>query len=235
MTSRIATYVFTIALAVVLQALPAAAAERQRLHLFILSGQSNMAGLNPKISFTPAVEQAFADDEVIVVKNAHGGQPIRRWYRQWKPADGEVAEGNGDLYDRLTKAVSDDLGEKQPDTVTFVWMQGERDAREKHGEVYGASFEGLLGQLRSDLKFENLNFVIGRLSDFDNDNKRYPHWTKVREAQVSVADSSQRGSWVDTDDLNGPNNGLHYTKDGYKTLGQRFADKAIALIRESAN
>ncbi len=234
MTSRIATYVFTIALAVVLQALPAAA-ERQRLHLFILSGQSNMAGLNPKISFTPAAEEAFADEEVIVVKSAQGGQPIRRWYRQWKPAGGEVAEGNGDLYEVLMKAVSNGVGEKQPDTVTFVWMQGERDAREKHGEVYEASFEGLLGQLRSDLKFENLNFVIGRLSDFDNDNKRYPHWTKVRETQVSVADSSQRGSWVDTDDLNGPNNGLHYTKDGYKTLGQRFADKAIALIRESAN
>jgi arylsulfatase A-like enzyme len=41
----------------------------QKKHLFILSGQSNMAGLNPEISFTPAVETAFGKDNVIVVKD----------------------------------------------------------------------------------------------------------------------------------------------------------------------
>jgi len=49
---------------------------------------------------------------------------------------------------------------------------------------------------------------------------------------------SARGAWVDTDDLNdGKNpqgkeikNDLHYSVDGYKLLGQRFADKAIELI-----
>ena len=44
-------------------------------HLFILSGQSNMAGLRPQESFTPAVVAAFGKSEVIVVKDAHGGQP----------------------------------------------------------------------------------------------------------------------------------------------------------------
>ena len=52
-------------------------------HLFILSGQSNMAGLRPEESFTPAVEAAFGKDHVIVVKDAQGGQPIRRWYKKW--------------------------------------------------------------------------------------------------------------------------------------------------------
>jgi hypothetical protein len=48
----------------------AATAADKKVRLFILSGQSNMAGLDPKVSFTPAVEKAFADDEVIVVKHA---------------------------------------------------------------------------------------------------------------------------------------------------------------------
>ena len=39
------------------------------VHLFILSGQSNMAGLNPDLSFTPRVEQHFGKDRVIVVKH----------------------------------------------------------------------------------------------------------------------------------------------------------------------
>lgn len=49
-----------------------------KTHLLILSGQSNMAGLDPAVSFTPTVRKALAGDEVIIVKHARGGQPIRR-------------------------------------------------------------------------------------------------------------------------------------------------------------
>jgi len=42
-------------------------------HLFILSGQSNMAGLNPAISFTPAVHEAFGPENCIVIKDAQAG------------------------------------------------------------------------------------------------------------------------------------------------------------------
>ncbi len=45
----------------------------KKVRLFILSGQSNMAGLDPNASFTPAVTKAFADDGVIVVKHAVSG------------------------------------------------------------------------------------------------------------------------------------------------------------------
>jgi hypothetical protein len=33
-----------------------------------------------------------------------------------------------------------------------------------------------------------------------------------------------------TDDLNGPKDGLHYTKEGYAELGRRFAAKAAELV-----
>lgn len=207
-------------------------------HLFILSGQSNMAGLDPNLSFTPTVEEAFGKDNVIVVKSAQGGQPIRRWYKQWKPAEGDEPKATGDLYDKLMQKVAEATKDQTIATVTFVWMQGERDANEGHGTVYAASMRGLIDQLAGDLKREHINFVIGRLSDFDMDNKRYKHWTKVREAQVKVAEEDKRGAWVDTDDLNDkgkPGNikhDLHYTKDGYKILGKRFADAAIGLMKD---
>lgn len=206
-------------------------------HLFILSGQSNMAGLDPQLSFTPTVEEAFGKDRVTVVKDAQGGQPIRRWVKDWKPAKGEMPESTADLYDRLMKKVKSVTEGKSFETVTFVWMQGERDARESHGEVYARSFTQLLDQLEEDLGCDDLRFVIGRLSDFDNDNKRYPHWTMVRDAQVELAQKEKLGAWVDTDDLNDKKKGevmvndLHYTKDGYVTLGKRFAEAAIGLIK----
>ena len=72
-----------------LVAAPGPAADGPRaVRLFILSGQSNMAGLNPDVSFTPAVKAAIPADEVIVVKSAQGGQPIRRWYKDWKAPEG---------------------------------------------------------------------------------------------------------------------------------------------------
>lgn len=215
-------------------------AEGEGVHLFILSGQSNMAGLDPNLSFTPAVQEALGKDSVIVVKDAQGGQPIRRWYKKWKPKDGQMPENNGDLYDRLMTKVNAAIEGKTLKTVTFVWMQGENDARTAQGEVYAEALAGLVKQLGDDMKRDDINFVIGRLSDFDMANKSYPHWTMVRDAQVQVAQASKRGAWVDTDDLNdrkeadgNTKHGLHYTKDGYKTLGQRFADKAIALVKQA--
>ena len=85
-----------------------------------------------------------------------------------------------------------------------------------------------------------MNFVIGRLSDFDLENKNYPHWTMVRDIQVRLAESNVRFEWVNTDDLNdGVNrqgksikNDLHYSAEGYKTLGKRFADNALKLIKQ---
>ncbi len=215
------------------------------LNLFILSGQSNMAGMQPEESFTPAVEKAFGKNRVLVVKDAHGGQPIRRWYKDWKAADGTRPDKTGDLYDRLMQKVREEIKKKNQSikTVTFVWMQGERDANERHGEVYGASLNGLFDQLAADLGRDDLNFVVGRLSDFDMSNKRYPHWTKVRTQQVNLAEKNPNCVWVDTDDLNdGTNrrgnsikNDLHYSASGYVILGQRFADQAIQLIKSRAD
>jgi len=184
------------------QAMPGQAVTESQTHLFILSGQSNMAGLDPAVSFTPTVERAFGKENVIVVKDALGGQPIRRWYKQWKSAQGNGPKATGDLYDRLMTKVRAAIQGRPIQTVTFVWMQGERDAREEHGQVYGASFKGLLDQLREDIQRRDINFVIGRLSDFDMANQRYPHWTMVRKAQVALAEADPFGAWVDTDDLN---------------------------------
>jgi hypothetical protein len=205
-------------------------------HLFILSGQSNMAGLKPQASFTPTVEKEFGKENVIIVFDAQGGQPIRRWYKRWKPEGGEMPEGNGDLYDRLMGKVAAAKKDQEIASVTFLWMQGERDAKEAHGNVYEASLKGLIKQVADDLKRDHVNVVIGRLSDFGVANKGYADWEMIRTIQVKVAEGAKAGAWVDTDDVNNKTRGerkiddLHYTAEGYVTFGKRLADAAIALI-----
>ncbi len=217
-------------------------ADEQGKHLFILSGQSNMKGLQPEISFTPAVESELGKDNVIVVLDAESAQPIRRWYKNWKPKEGNDPKVTGDLYDRLMKKVSAATKGKKLQTVTFVWMQGEEDARQQHGEVYAVSLKGVLDQLSNDLGRNDINFVIGRISDFDLENEKYFHWTLVRKAQIEVAEADPHGAWVNTDDLNDGKsrrgkevkNDLHYSAEGYITLGKRFAEESVALIKKNA-
>jgi hypothetical protein len=82
--------------------------------------------------------------------------------------------------------------------------------------------------------------VIGRLSDFDMSNKRYPHWTRVREAQERVANSNKNFFLVNTDDLNDGlsrkgkaiKEDLHYSAEGYKELGRRFAKFCLKVTSQ---
>ncbi|MBU61031.1 MAG: acetyl xylan esterase [Opitutae bacterium] len=221
-----------------------AQAEHHAKHLFILSGQSNMQGHRPDEAFTPAVEKALGKDKVIVIQDALGGQPIHRWWKGWRYPDGDPAgttpSSLGDLYDRLMGKVKPAVKGQELASVSFVWMQGERDAMMGWGDLYEEALVGLHFQLAKDLgkNPKDMTFVIGRLSDFDMSDKKYPHWTKVRQAQVKVADSSQKFTWVDTDDLNdGKNrrgeeikNDLHYSAEGYKTLGKRFAEACLKAL-----
>jgi len=229
MISRFYSLPIVLSCCVVMLQSTAGAAADGKVRLFILSGQSNMAGLPPQVSFTPTLEKAFSGDELIVVKDAVGGQPIRQWYKKWRPAQGPAPTGRGKLYDRLIGKVNAAIEGKKIDTISFVWMQGERDAKEKHSTVYAESMKGVIEQLRTDLKRRDITVVIGRLSDH---RKNDEHWDGVRAAQVKVAQEDPLADWVDTDELNGPNDGLHYNKEGYAELGKRFAEKTIALLRK---
>ena len=106
-----------------------AGAGEQGKHLFILSGQSNMTYMDPKLSFTPAVETAFGKENVIVVKDAVPARPISDWYKNWKSSKGNTPKSAGGLYDRLMKKVNAAIKGQQVATVTFIWMQGERDGQ----------------------------------------------------------------------------------------------------------
>lgn len=89
-------------------------------HLFVLSGQSNMKMLNPEDSFIPTINNEFGSDNVIVVKDAEGGKPIRRWYKSWRPLNGEEQETHADLYDSLMTKVNTAIQNEKIATVTFV-------------------------------------------------------------------------------------------------------------------
>ena len=119
-------------------------------------------------------ENEFGKENVIVIKDAMGGQPIRRWYKNWVPAaGGDPNPKNGDLYDRLMKKVLPAIEGQKLKSITFVWMQGERDAREKHGECEADKSRCSLqssgpGIYRSHVEVEDPECLYGPEGEFDN-------------------------------------------------------------------
>ena len=215
-------------------AIPSMAAEK-KTYLFILCGQSNMNKIDPA-SFKNIVQKAFPGDEIIVVKDSQSGNPIRSWLEEWKTVDGKqfkMAGGKrqGKLYDRLMGMVKPAIKDKKLDSVTFVWMQGEADAKE-YGREYEGALKALMAKIKKDINQAEMNFVLGRISDYGIKDKERPYWNMIREVQVKVAEADPRGEWVDTDDLNGPANGLHYDGNGVIKLTERFAEKSVKLVKE---
>lgn len=229
-----------IALAFAFMGSACADEEKAGKHLFILSGQSNMTGA-VKAAFTAQVEERYGKENSVVVMRMKSGRGIRFWvadYRQ--PADRGLTEkkmtSNGMEYKPLLETALAAVEGQSFDTVGFIWMQGESDANNRLSEVYEESFLKLIGQLRKDLKREDLYFVIGRINDYARSRPDNVHWKQVRETQVKLG-KTQGNAWIDTDDLNGgdaknPDGDIHFPSEGAASLGQRFAKKAIELIRK---
>ena len=213
------------------------------VHLFILSGQSNMAALEPADAFLPQLRAELPDAEVLHLKVAMGGQPIRFWLAEWEQiaaaAGLEQPNEKGPIYyDRLL-AEFRALRATHPhfDSITLCWMQGERDAKTGLAAAYERALLQLIANLRRDMRRPDLHVVIGRLSDHSPGAESQAGWDAIRALHVKIANGLPKGAWVDTDDLNNQQrdgrsfDGLHYTKDGYLEFGRRLARQSARLIR----
>jgi hypothetical protein len=237
------------------------AAQGKRKCLFILAGQSNMQGMNQTLTFEPRVCDAFGAENVLIVKEAIGGRPIRMWVHDWAPArdwmlDLDIPgtkppskEENGVMYRSMMQKIARATDGVKPKAIAFCWMQGERDARERHSAVYERSLKRLFRQLQEDFPGIPVVFVIGKLSDFGKDNKQrfYPEWEEVCQAQENVARDTPNCTIFSTDDLNtgaSPPHGktkkvtqrvddLHMSAQGYRILGTRFAESSIRLLQQA--
>ena len=227
-----------LALALVFIAPVFASEEKTGKHLFILSGQSNMTGA-VKAAFTAHVEEQYGEENSVVVMRMKSGRGIRFWVTDYdQPADRGLTEkkmtSNGMEYKPLLETALAAVKAQSFDTVGFIWMQGESDANNRLSEVYEESFLKLVGQLRKDLKREDLYYVIGRINDYAKSRPGNAHWKRVRETQIKLG-KTPGNAWIDTDDLNGgnadnPDGDIHIPREGALRLGRRFADKAIEMI-----
>ncbi len=110
-------------------------AAKKLVHPFILSGQSNMAHLEPAIDFLPDAQALLPGAEVVCLKVAAMGEPICRWLSEWDriTAAAQLRQRNkqGPVYYEQILAEFQKLQAQHPAfaSITLCWMQGERDAK----------------------------------------------------------------------------------------------------------
>ena len=261
------------------------AKDRKVLNVFLLAGQSNMAGADSYIIDPPGFVSTEADRRTLFtcapvpegarsreyapwgevrgtrckgVKRSHGPEVglVRRLYEKgwrglavikvWANFRRDVvswpwAEG-GDLHKPWCAFVDERLQELkqrgfESRIVGFVWHQGIDDAiHPTLSASYEKNLSALIGVLRKRYADDKTPFLLARSVNSPIARRatgagEHDPMAVVRRAQIAVANSIPRCSWINVDDL--PNVvEHHFSAASQLIIGRRFAAKYLTLLNE---
>jgi hypothetical protein len=240
-------------------ALPA----KEQFHLFLLVGQSNMAGrgvvtpsdqiahprvltLNKAGEWVPAIDPIHFDKPgaigvglgrtfglalaeanpgvtIGLIPCAVGGSPIDAW----QP---------GFFYDPTKSYPWDDalrrakLAMRSGTLKGILWHQGESDSTRELAPQYGAKLHDLIARFRAGLQAPAVPFVAGQLGRFD-DNPWNEFRAVVDQVHRDLPSKVAHAAFVSSDGLKHKGDKVHFDADSYRTLGQRYADAYLKLVK----
>jgi hypothetical protein len=220
-------------------AVVATAAPRKR-HLFIFAGENNMESVRPERTVIPLLnkDKELRKAELLWLRDARRVMSMHDVDEGWRDSEGKAKKKFGSgykvkqtkSYKRLLENARQAAKKKACDTIVLFWMQGESDAKNGWGDEYAASFKRFVTNLEKDLDLGEVNVVITRVSDHGTENKRYPDWQKVRDAQNQLVIDNKGWILIDTDDKNGTLNKLEFDKKGLARISELYAEIATKFI-----
>jgi lysophospholipase L1-like esterase len=146
-----------------------------------------------------------------------GGTPLRRWVK------------GGDLYAKAVERAK--MAMTVGELKGVLWHQGESDTTsEKYADTYRVRLAEMLKDLRQDLNQPRLPIVVGQLGDFLKPEK-YPYADTVRQAIRQIPQIVSECGYADSSALEDKGDGLHFSADAQKEMGERFA-KAMQVLQE---
>ncbi|MBU3191004.1 sialate O-acetylesterase [Clostridium bowmanii] len=232
--------------------------EKVLLDLYLLIGQSNMAGrgelnnedktpnsrilkLDENNSWVEAVEPVHFDKPDIV-----GVGPSLTFANEILKDDSSSIIGlipcavggtklerwikGGDLYENAIKRALDAM--ENGEIKAILWLLGESDsALEEDALNYKDRLLQTIIDLRIDLKDENIPFIAGKIGDFLNTNQ-YPYVNTINSAIIDLKDKINNYDYVETAGFNHIGDFLHFNAYAAKELGKRYAIKYIEMTHE---
>lgn len=222
-------------------------------HLYLLIGQSNMAGrgkvvLEDKVAvprvlmLNKAHEWVSAVDPISFDKKIAGVSLGRTFGIEMAKANKDLKIGlipcavggtpirrwqqNGDLYQAALKRAK--LAQKAGVIKGILWHQGESDSgNEATAKIYEQQLHAMIAAWRKDLGEPNAPVIVGELGQFW---KRANHKATVDAALKSLPTKVARTRWVTSAGLDHKGDGVHFDAAGYRALGRRYARKMKLLL-----
>ncbi len=224
-----------------------AAAPDASFHLYLLIGQSNMAGrgkleeqdkqTHPQI-FTLTKENTWAP----AVDPIHFDKPIagvglgRTFGLEMVKAGGTVRLGlipcavggtpisrwqkGADLYEAALKRARAAM--KEGVIKGVLWHQGENDSgKAETAQAYGKNLDAMIVALRKDLDAPALPIVVGQLGEFYREGANV---TTVNEALQSLPKRVPHTAFIPSNGLGHKGDKVHFDAPAYREFGRRYAE-----------
>ncbi len=181
-------------------------------------------GFGPALPFAQALIEQNNNQIIGLIPCAKSGSSITQW---------EKSPGDQSLYGSCLKRVraASPMG-----TVSgILFFQGEADAIDPqqfpsllpNADAWAEKFATFAYNFRADIGNPRLPLLYAQLGQ-PEDLEGLPNWGAVQTQQESL--QIPDGTMVVTQDL--PMDGIHFTADSYRAIGQRFAE-ALAAIESS--
>ena len=229
-------------------------AAEANFHLYLLVGQSNMAGrgkieLQDKESVPRVLMLNKANEWVSAVDPIHFDKTIagvslgRTFGIEMAKVKKEVKIGlipcavggtpirrwqqNGDLYKADLKRAK--LAQKDGVIKGILWHQGESDSgRKETANIYEDQLHAMIGAWRKDLRSESIPVVVGELGQFFKSAK---FKGTVDAALKTLPEKVKHTGWVSAQELEHKGDVVHFNADSYREFGKRYAAKLQTLLK----
>jgi hypothetical protein len=243
------------------QATPPAPVElpaKKKFHLYLLIGQSNMAGrgvLTPEqrvahervLKFTATKVWAAAEEPLHTDKPIAGAGLGMSFARAMADADKNITVGvipcavggtplerwvkGGDLYEQALERAR--LAMKDGTLKGILWHQGEGDSgAEETARSYAARLAQMVRDLRADLGAGEVPFVAGKLGLFlkplGKDGKP-SFWLVVNEQIAGLPGLAPNCAVVGSEGLQHKGDDVHFDTASLREFGLRYAKAMQAL------
>ena len=226
-----------------------AEAAPEHMQLFLLIGQSNMAGrgkVEPRDEVTdPRIFMLTKDLQWVPAKDPlHFDKPkvagvglSSEFARQIVAKNPKTTVGlipsamggtsldewkaGGKLY---TEAVARTREAMKHGTLAgILWHQGEADCSHEKVLTYGKRFATMVAQLRKDLQAENVPVVMGELGRFRQSSREFNAALPEVSRQVPLC------TFVTAENLTDKGDQVHFDAPSLRILGQRYATAFLTL------
>jgi len=230
--------------------------KKKNLHIFLLIGQSNMAGRG-LLAEVPAIVNEnilmFRSGQWLIAKEPlHQDNPAIAGIGPGMSFAQELLEHNSKIKIGLLPCAVGwtSIKEWLPSTIHYenavsltlkaiksgslkaiLWHQGESDTfKRDDAEKYGERLSTLIYNLRQDLNATEIPFIVGELAEFLERSSDFKFVKKINKTLNDLHNIVINYGCVNADELKPKKDNLHFDSYSMRLLGVRYAKKYLQLI-----